>query len=386
MKTKDSKLKTKNNNLSEFYPHQQCAGVRGYAIISRFRLWSSAFSFSFLAFCLSASVVGKELAAEQLDPTNFLTSHLMTASQDSQDTNAPNVPAQVAGVRAPRQQMRADIATVKFAAQAGSPPAENSNSYPTGVSPEAIKYTEPILQKLVKWQPVWGPRQLWRARITVPEDESYKKIRNELQWIIQQIRSVEFKLRNKTAEPVIVVESAPTTEPNETLLPSQLATRRKKAALSDTELAGEPKQKETESKPGTPLSYKPVTGQTLQMLENLSQHPEQLDNPFELAELLFLSGYLREASVLYREALNRSSPDEPDSAQDRAWILFQIGNCLRDDDPLTAKKMYRQVITEYPDSPWTDLAKARDKLIDWYQNNKPRTLIGNAILRRPKTQ
>jgi TolA-binding protein len=94
-----------------------------------------------------------------------------------------------------------------------------------------------------------------------------------------------------------------------------------------------------------------------------------------LGEVLFLSDYLKEASVFYREALNRKSPDKDDQAQNRAWILFQIGNCLRGDDPLTAMKIYRQLITEYPDSSWTDLAKTRHKLIDWYQKDKPQTLI-----------
>jgi TolA-binding protein len=126
----------------------------------------------------------------------------------------------------------------------------------------------------------------------------------------------------------------------------------------------------------------PVASQTLQMLENLLQHPDQTDNPFELAEVLFLSGHLKEASVFYREALNRERPDQPDPTEDRPWILFQIGNCLRHEDMPTAMKMYKQLITEYPDSPWTDLAKARHKLINWYRKDKPRTLIGNPILQQ----
>jgi TolA-binding protein len=126
------------------------------------------------------------------------------------------------------------------------------------------------------------------------------------------------------------------------------------------------------------------------------QHPERLNKPFELGELLFLSGHLKDAAICYQEALSRSSPDKADpnqkpqqdakvpdvglktsllSIQSRAWILFQIGNCLRNDDPPTAMKMYKQLIAEYPDSPWVDLAKARSTLIDWYQKDNPRGLI-----------
>jgi uncharacterized protein with HEPN domain len=42
--------------------------------------------------------------------------------------------------------------------------------------------------------------------------------------------------------------------------------------------------------------------------------------------------------------------------------------------------MYRQLIAEYPGSPWVDLAKAREKLIDWYLKDKPRTLIAEPQL------
>jgi len=80
------------------------------------------------------------------------------------------------------------------------------------------------------------------------------------------------------------------------------------------------------------------------------------------------------------------SLDDVGSAQDKAWILFQTGNCLRDDDLANAGKMYRQLIAEYPNSPWIDLAKARLNLIDWYQKSKLQTLIaeyGTEALRPP---
>ena len=259
------------------------------------------FHFSFLVFCLSASVVGAEVSSEKLDPTNLLMSRLV---ENSQDVNTPNVPMP----------------------QSSFITAANSKSR----------------------------RQLWQARIGLPKGQKNERSKTELKRIIEQIRSVEFEPEKKSPEPVIVVEPVPTTEPNE--------------SLSGTEV---PVEKHAEFK----LPYEPVTDQTLQMLENLSQHPDQLDNPFELGEVLFLSGYLKEAGVFYQEALNRQSVDETGLARHRAWILFQIGNCLRDDDLPTATKMYRQLITEYPNSPWTDLAKVQDKLIDWYRKDKPRTLI-----------
>lgn len=200
-------------------------------------------------------------------------------------------------------------------------------------------------------------RQLYRAWISISKGQKDNRSKNELKRIIDQIGTVEFKPKSQTSEPLITLEPVTTTEPDKTLFAAEATEKSEK--------------KEIESK----LSYVPVTGRTLQMLRNLSQHPDRLKNPLELAELLFLSGHLKEAVVFYRQALNRWNPDQLSSAQNMPWILFQMGNCLRDDDPPAAMKMYRQLITEYPESPWTDLAKVRDKLIDWYRKDKPRTLI-----------
>lgn len=206
-------------------------------------------------------------------------------------------------------------------------------------------------------------RLLWQSRISVPESEEDRKYKNRLQRLIEQIRSVKFESKSRTPEPVVAVaaESVPTVEPNET--------------LSITELPEMTEEKEVELQPDNSLSYQPIADQTLRMLENQSQHPEQLHNPLGLGEILFLSSRVKQAAAFYQQALNRTNLDDTGSAQDRAWTLFQIGNCLREDDLPMAKKMYRQLITEYPNSPWTDLAKAQEELIDWYLKDKPRMLI-----------
>jgi tetratricopeptide (TPR) repeat protein len=218
-------------------------------------------------------------------------------------------------------------------------------------------------------------RQLRRAELSVAKDEKDKGTKNELKRIIEQIRSIKFETQKETFEPIVVPKVVLIDEPNE--------------AVSET--------KEQETKEiGTKLPYEPISDQTLQILKDLSQHLDHLRNSFELGETLFLSGNLKEAAIFYREALKRKSPEprlrgdkftpardpalrEPKagvgSARDRAWILFQIGNCLRNDDPITAMKMYGQLITEYPNSPWKELAGARSKLLNWYLTDKPGELI-----------
>jgi len=201
-------------------------------------------------------------------------------------------------------------------------------------------------------------RQLWLAQLNMAEGEKDKSTKNELKRIIEQIRSVNFGPRKEAFEPDIVPEVVTIDESDE---PNE--------AVSE-DANGQHKKEEESS-----LPYGLITNQTLQTIRNLSQDPGNLHNPFELGETLFLSGYLKEAAIFYKEALKRKSPDDAGSAQDRAWILFQIGNCLRIDDQPEAIKMYGQLITEYPNSPWKELADARRTLLDWYLKDEPRKLI-----------
>ena len=200
-------------------------------------------------------------------------------------------------------------------------------------------------------------RQLWLAEFSIAKSEKDRRTKDELKRMIEQIRSIELKPDKQASEPVAVPGVVQTTEPNE--------------ALSDAAVPKEHKTKEIETK----LPYEPISDHTLQILKDLSQHLDNLRNSFELGETLVLSGNLKEAAIFYQEALKRKSPDDVGSARDRAWILFQIGNCLRNDDPITAMKMYGQLIIEYPNSPWRELAEARSKLLDWYQKDKPHKLI-----------
>ena len=200
-------------------------------------------------------------------------------------------------------------------------------------------------------------RQLWLTKLNMAEGEKDKTTKNELQRIIEQIRSVNFGSQKEAFESAIipdVVPIVPIDEPNEAV----------------SEKANELHKKEESSLPSGL-----VTSQTLQTIRSLSQDPGNLHNPFELGETLFLSGYLKEAAKFYQEALKRKSLDDVSSARDRAWILFQIGNCLRNADRPEAIKKYGQLITEYPDSPWKGLAEARRTLLSWYIKDEPRKLI-----------
>ena len=197
--------------------------------------------------------------------------------------------------------------------------------------------------------------KLLQIELNLPEGEKDKTTKNELRSMIEQIRSIDIEFRKDVPEPVVVPDKKPADEPNEVDL----------------------KDKDVEEQQKKNIEYRPPNGiiasQTLQKIKKLSRDPNGLKNPFEMAETLFISGYLKEAAIFYQEALKRRSPDDAGSA--RAWILFQIGNCLRNDDRPTAIKMYGQLITEYPDSAWKELAEVRRSLLDWYLKEEPHRLI-----------
>jgi len=199
--------------------------------------------------------------------------------------------------------------------------------------------------------------QLRQAEISTAKARKESESKKRLKQLIEQVRSVEFASQEQPAEPPISPERTLTPEPN--------------SAPSDVQ----PPENEGEPVNKPKLPYEPVAEQTLQMLRNLSQKPEQLENPLELAEILFLSGNLNDAAMLYQEALKRQDPNDAAVSRDRAWILFQTGNCLRNDDMPAAAKMSRRLQTEYPPSPWAELAKARGKLIDWYLKDEPEKLV-----------
>ena len=199
--------------------------------------------------------------------------------------------------------------------------------------------------------------ELLRADISIAKSENDTKSAEQLKRIIEQIRSVEFRPQNQPPEPVVVPEKAPVIEPNET--------------VPDVPVQKEEAKQQTKST----LPYEPITEETLQMLRALAQNPEKLDNPLDLAETVFVSGNVKEASIFYREALKRKDPNDVGSSSDRAWIMFQIGNCLRNDDKPVAAKSYQQLLTEYPNSPWVEPAKAQSDLIAWYLRDEPAKLM-----------
>ncbi len=301
--------------------------------------------FLFLIVCILIPLARAETLSEDIDPISLLEFPLTPSSQNVNISNTQeysNVPSRTITKLSDQYQT-----------QTNSNIAEN-------FAATVDKKTSHLL--IAKSPTTDISRQLWQARISASKNRKPNQSKNELRQIIRQIDSIEFKPQDQTPEPLIVVEPIQKAELNE--------------ISSDTEIS----QEQEPSKIERELPDGQITDQTLQTFKNLSQRPDQLRNPFELAEILFNSHCLTEAAKCYQESLNRMTTNEADQLANKAWVLFQIGNCLRNIDPQIAMQMYGQLIAEYPNSLWTDLARAKTKLIDWYLKDKPNTLINKREL------
>jgi tetratricopeptide (TPR) repeat protein len=199
-------------------------------------------------------------------------------------------------------------------------------------------------------------RKLWDSRISLVKESQVNPNRDQLKDLIRQIGFIEFK--DNKHQPVITVEKIENDQAGNTSTDS-------KTTETDQQ-SSTPKLKHMDGN---------ISEETLVILKKMAQKPEKLNNAFELAELLFSQGRLEEAAKCYIQALEDLMKKTNVNDSEKAWLLFQIGNCLHKTNPTEALKTYRQLIEEHPESQWNELAKIKSKVIDWYLQDKPHTLI-----------
>jgi tetratricopeptide (TPR) repeat protein len=279
-----------------------------------------------MVFCLSVS-----FANEQLDPTDLLPENPPAISANVKNTNAS---------------FKVVAYEQKTQSQSQTWDDQTVNSV------ENVDKDKDLLPS--KTPGTQFGRQLWQSRIETIKDPN-NEVKNDLLQTIEKVRSVEFKPQSKPAAPVTVINPAPKTQPG----PNE--------SQSHTEIPEEKTQPK--------LITESITKETLKIVEDSSLNSEMIKNPFELGEILFYKGHLKHAGICYQLALKQKDSEPNSSPQNTAWILFQIGNCLKNDDPNTAVKIYEQLVKEYPESIWTETAKTQIDLINWYLKDNPKTLI-----------
>jgi len=204
-------------------------------------------------------------------------------------------------------------------------------------------------------------RRLWESRMAAPDPNEDAETRAALDDLIRRIRTVRFE--DSTLKPVFSAPAEPT-------VPTNLTPAVSAAPTPQTPPAAPVAAPSKLSEPPNALGPR-----TVKKLEDVLQDPNRIGDPLEMAELLFLSGHRPEAAVFYERALARIAPHDSSKQDDRAWILFQLANCLRETDMARAKDLYMKLVSEHPGSAWTELAKAHGRLITWYQSAKPQQLM-----------
>jgi tetratricopeptide (TPR) repeat protein len=375
------------------------------------KLSSCILCFSFFAVLISVSASASKIDYEQIDPTNFLVADI-SSKPDYLDASfslyeklstpvstASGKQEKVPSDALEQKKHRSDVVMIDSIidttekktidaeiSEVSTQPEKNPvyNGLQSGnikkdsadTSEDVIVPAE-LLQKQKNSPIAQKPdssieTQIWKTRITSPKNQSDQAHRAELMKIIEQIRAIEFH-EEPDPEPVIVIESPPqeqkTTiiDTNDIWMQEQTV---KKAQKSQNESQGEI----DETLKAESLPCNSLTPETLQLLENLSKKPEKLANPLGLADILYESKQLNYAAIFYQEALKRAEA-QSGNKKNIDWMLFQIGNCLAKEEPQTALKMYRRMITEYPNSSLAYVADAKERLISWYLKDKPQSLI-----------
>ncbi len=102
-------------------------------------------------------------------------------------------------------------------------------------------------------------------------------------------------------------------------------------------------------------------------------------DPAGLAEALRLGGHPDRAADFYDMAMgNTSDPKE------KAWLLYQSANCLRQKNPSAALKKFQKLLAEYPNSLWAPLAQAQAQVVEWRQTNNVTALFERIEKETPK--
>jgi len=205
-------------------------------------------------------------------------------------------------------------------------------------------------------------KELWSSRIAAPDASAEAESSLALKRLIRQVHSLTTGEKKPAQLPELAAQPAPKAQPP---APAPISTDAPSIEPTETPtVAAAP----AETTPKLSL----VTQKTL---DALRKEPSRVQDPLEVAELLFLSGRPADATPFYEEALRHTRAGDAACASDRAWILFQLGNCLRETDMVKAQEAYVRLIAEYPDSPWTEMARAGGRYLTWYQSTRPDQLM-----------
>lgn len=204
-------------------------------------------------------------------------------------------------------------------------------------------------------------RKLWQERIQAPVSPRSNGA-SDLQSLIAKLRSTRLPL-DSALPPEPVVDASPL--PRDPVVSA--AVPLPAPPVGPTTL--------TAPIPMLPVTRGPLSSETLAQIERMADQALDAGLALRLADLLYESQYSERATPFYRLATETLDPNAPLAHENRAWALFQLGNCLRESAPAEAKLAYQRLTSEYPTAPWADLAAMWHDLADWYWREQPRETL-----------
>ena len=200
-------------------------------------------------------------------------------------------------------------------------------------------------------------KQLWKGRIhSIVETPNSNQ--QELRDLINQLNTVSSQPVQSTR-----AEQSPVTPTRDMDISIKTSTSVQASDMNETEVT---------SKTVITEPNDPDRDALLARVSQVQEANEWIENPLELADLLYRRGYLKQARLFYEQSVSRADPNQPEN---RAWSLFQLGHCYKHDDPLEARRYYRQVVQEYSDSPWAAIANVQLALVQMNIDLRPQELL-----------
>ncbi len=219
------------------------------------------------------------------------------------------------------------------------------------------EYTEPT-QPAPEQRQLTQKDELLKTSISSVTDNPNNQTRQTLGHLIEQISSM--KIRPKTKEPQ--PESQPKVDEKE---PINNAKQANKSTETET-----PAETEARQQPSTHT----LNPEIVQKLERIIEQSAIINEPQLLADMLYQTGYYELAAYFYELAISHDTKKQMDDLN-KSWLMMQKAVCLSNSNPQQALQIYKGLISQYPASPWVELAKNNEGLIDWLEAQQPKKLI-----------
>ena len=202
--------------------------------------------------------------------------------------------------------------------------------------------------------------QTWREDISAPDDKQAK-------YLSQAVRQLQAMVLPSSQSQVPVGQTKPAAGgPGIAGAPSTASAA---AGAAEAPL-GSATQPTTQ-----PDAQQGISPADLAQLKSMEL--EKLLDAAGTADAIYQAGQHEAALAIYQR-LSDHPPAGVESRKgaSRDWLLFQLANCnARLGRYEEAAKLYQQLITSFPDSPWVAVAKVQGALAGWHQAEKPADLF-----------